>query len=82
MEIPHYSREHSICCGGGSGGVWLERPKSERLSDLRIQQAVDTGAEVLAVACPYCLQMFEDSARTMGLELEVKDLVELLAESL
>ena len=82
VEIPNYSREYSLCCGGGGGGVWLERPKGERLSDIRLGQAVATGAEVLAVACPYCLQMFEDSAKTMDLDIEVKDIAELLAESL
>jgi len=82
VEIPNYSREHSLCCGGGSGGVWLERPKGERLSDIRVQQAAATGAEILAVACPYCLQMFSDSAKTMDLELEVKDIGEILSESL
>ncbi len=82
VEIPTFNREHSLCCGGGSGGVWLERPKGERLSDVRVQQAVDAGAEVLAVACPYCLQMFEDSVATMGLDLVVKDVGELLADSL
>jgi Fe-S oxidoreductase len=82
VEIPIYSREHSLCCGGGSGGVWMERPKGERFSDIRVQQAVATGAEILAVACPYCLQMFSDSVKTMDLELEVKDVCELLDESL
>ncbi len=82
LEIPDFSRDHSVCCGGGSGGVWMERPKGERLSDLRVQQAVDAGAEILAVACPYCLQMFSDSVTTMGLELEVKDVAELLADAL
>jgi Fe-S oxidoreductase len=82
LEIPNFNRENSVCCGGGSGGVWLERPKGERLSDVRVQQVLDTGAEVLAVACPYCLQMFEDSVKTMDVELEVKDIAELLAESL
>jgi Fe-S oxidoreductase len=82
VEIPNYSREHSLCCGGGSGGVWMERPKGERFSDIRVQQAAATGAEVLAVACPYCLQMFSDSVKTMDLELEVKDVCELLDESL
>ncbi len=82
VEIPNYSREHSLCCGGGSGGVWMERPKGERFSDIRVQQAAATGAEILAVACPYCLQMFSDSVKTMDLELEVKDVCELLDESL
>ena len=46
------------------------------------QQAVDTGADILAVACPYCLQMFEDSVKTMGLDLQVMDVSELLAAAL
>ena len=82
VEFPTYSREHSMCCGGGSGGVWLERAKGERFSDIRVQQAKATGAEVIAVACPYCLQMFEDSVKTMDLDLEVRDVSELLAEAL
>ncbi|MCP4902479.1 MAG: (Fe-S)-binding protein [bacterium] len=82
LEIPHFSHENSLCCGGGSGGIWLERPKGERMSDIRVEQAAATGADILAVACPYCLQMFEDSVKTMGLDLEVKDIAELLADSL
>ncbi len=82
VEIPDYSREHSLCCGGGSGGVWLDRPKEERLSVIRVQQAAATGAEVLAVACPYCLQMFEDAVKTLDLEIEVRDVSELLAGAL
>ncbi len=82
VEIPHYSREYSLCCGGGSGGMWVERPKGERLSDIRVEQAAATGADILAVACPYCLQMFEDSVKTMDLDIEVKDIAELLADAL
>lgn len=81
VEIPNFNRANSLCCGGGSGGIWLERPKGERMSDIRVQQAAATGAEVLAVACPYCLQMFEDSVKTLELDLEVRDVAELLAES-
>jgi Fe-S oxidoreductase len=82
VEIPHFNRENSLCCGGGSGGVWLERPKGERMSDVRVQQAVATGAEIMAVSCPYCYQMFEDSVKTMGVNLEIRDVAELLADSL
>jgi Fe-S oxidoreductase len=82
LEIPYFNKENSLCCGGGSGGVWLERPKEERMSDIRVQQAIDTGAEIIAVACPYCYQMFEDSVKTMGVDLEIRDVAELLANSL
>ena len=82
VEIPHYNKADSLCCGGGGGGVWLERPKGERMSDIRVQQAVDTGAQILAVACPYCQQMFTDSVKVMGVDIEVKDVAELLADAL
>lgn len=81
-EIPTFNRAESLCCGGGSGGVWIERKKGERMSDVRVQQAVDTGANVLAVACPYCHQMFEDSVKSLGATIEIRDVGELLAESL
>jgi len=82
VEIEDFNRDQSVCCGGGGGGLWLDWPKGERLSDIRVKQAAQTGAKVLAVACPYCLQMFEDSVKTMNLDLEVRDVAELLADSL
>ena len=78
------NREQSMCCGGGGGGLWLEKLKGERLSDLRIEQAMATGATVLATACPYCIAMFEDSILTLNVadKIQVKDVAELLLESL
>ncbi len=77
-------RENSMCCGGGGGGIWMDRKKGERLSDLRLQQALDTGAEVLATACPYCVLNFEDSR--LGLQdpdiIEIKDITEIVQEAL
>ncbi len=78
------NREQSMCCGGGGGGLWMEKMKGERLSDLRIEEALATGATVLATACPYCITMFEDSVRTLNAEdkIKIKDVAELLLESL
>ena len=59
-EMPE-SRENSFCCGGGGGRIWMETPKGERFSDLRLAQAIGAGAEVLATSCPYCITNFEDS---------------------
>ncbi|MDD5206597.1 MAG: (Fe-S)-binding protein, partial [Desulfobacterales bacterium] len=77
-------REQSMCCGGGGGGLWMERAKGERLSDLRVEEALTTGASVLATACPYCIAMLEDSVRTLNVEdrIQVKDLTELVYESI
>lgn len=82
VEIENFSREDSLCCGGGGGGLWLDWPMEERISNVRIRQVLKTEAQVLAVACPYCLQMFEDTVKSMNFSLEVKDVTELLAESL
>ena len=78
-EMPE-SRKNSFCCGGGGGRIWMETPKGERFSDLRLQQAVDVGAEVLVTACPYCITNFTDSS--LGLEngqaIEIKDITEIV----
>ena len=83
-EMPD-SREDSLCCCGGGGRIWMETVKGERFSDLRIDQADELGAEVLATACPYCISHFEDSKLALedrkGSEvLEVKDITEIIAE--
>jgi Fe-S oxidoreductase len=83
VEMPD-SGHRSLCCGGGGGGIWLEAKKGERLSDLRIQQAIETGADILAVACPYCLVSFEDSKLTAagGDKIEIRDIAELVWEAI
>ena len=83
VEMPNY-RENSLCCGGGGGRIWLETKKGERFSDLRIEQAVEVGASILAVACPYCMLNFEDSVLTLGKSesIEVRDIAELVQEAI
>ena len=60
----------------------METKKGERFSDLRIDQALETEANVLAVACPYCMVNFEDSVLTLdkGDIIEIKDIAELVQE--
>jgi Fe-S oxidoreductase len=83
VEMPD-TREKSLCCGGGGGRIWAETPKEERFSDLRVAQAVEVGAEVLATACPYCISNFEESALSLEGEtkLEIKDITEVLYDAL
>ncbi len=78
------SREDSLCCGGGGGRIWMETKKGERFSDLRIEQALEVGASILAVACPYCMLNFEDSVLTLdkGNVIEIKDIAELVQEAI
>ena len=62
----------------------METPKDERFSDLRVAQAKEVGAEVLATSCPYCISNFEESRLALGEDdaLEVKDITELIQEAL
>jgi Fe-S oxidoreductase len=79
------SREKSLCCEGGGGRIWIEDPVPEtKLAAWRIEEAIEVGAEVIATACPFCMQMFEDAVRTAGLEdkLKILDIAELAAEAL
>lgn len=83
--VEMYSRrEDSLCCGGGGGGVWEETKKGERFSDIRVEQALDAGASILAAACPYCMVMFEDSVLSSdkGDVIEVRDIAELVQEAI
>ena len=76
------SLENSLCCGGGGGRIWMETPKGERFSDLRLEQTLAVGAEVLATACPYCITHFEESR--IALEdsetTQIKDITEIIQE--
>jgi Fe-S oxidoreductase len=78
------TRQYALCCGGCAGRLWLETKKGERLSDLRIEQALKTGASILAIACPYCRANFQDSILTQnkGEVIELKDIVELVEEAI
>ena len=76
------SRSNSLCCGGGGGRIWMDTPKEERFSDLRLKQAHAVGAEVLVTSCPYCITNFEESRLNLEYDdvLEVKDLTEIIQE--
>ena len=76
------ARESSLCCGMGGGRIWMETAKNERFSDIRLKQAQDTGAEILATACPYCITQFEDSRMSLADSsvIQIKDITEILQE--
>jgi Fe-S oxidoreductase len=78
------SMEDSLCCGGGGGRIWMETPKGERFSDLRVEQAVAAGAEVLVTSCPYCITNFEDSRLVLnyGEVIEIRDITEIINEAI
>ncbi len=77
------SREKSFCCGGGGGMSFVEEPKDKRVNQERARQVLATGAQVVAVACPFCMTMLEDgiNARKGDREVRVMDVAELLWQS-
>jgi Fe-S oxidoreductase len=83
VEMPA-SREDSLCCGGGGGHMWFDWPRRPRPSEVRVKQALEVGANVIAVACPFCLSMLEDAVKTLGYEgkIQVKDISELICEAM
>jgi Fe-S oxidoreductase len=78
------NREDSLCCGGGGGRMWADFDESMHLAEIRVLEALETGAEVLATACPFCLINFEDAVKVLDKEdaIAVKDISEILLEAM
>jgi Fe-S oxidoreductase len=81
-ELPRHGRK-SFCCGAGGAQMWKEEEHGwERVSANRFKEAQATGAEVLAVACPFCMIMLTDAQKTANSEMQVLDIAELIAARL
>jgi len=81
LEEMERSRNTGFCCGGGGGLMWIEeQPGTTKINQMRLEDVLKTGAETVVTACPYCLQMFEDSIehKDMKDSLKARDLVELV----
>ncbi|MFQ3565914.1 MAG: heterodisulfide reductase-related iron-sulfur binding cluster [Aggregatilineales bacterium] len=82
IEMPRNKR-NSFCCGAGGAQFWKEEEHGAKAVNIeRYEEASATGAQVLAVGCPFCMQMFETAKATTGSGPEIKDVVELIAERL
>ncbi len=77
------SRERGMCCGAGGGLMWLEEEPGKRVNELRVAQALEVKAEMIATACPFCMTMLEDgiAAKDEG-KLEDRNIAELVAEAM
>jgi Fe-S oxidoreductase len=62
----------------------MDTPKGERFSDIRVEQAAGKGADIIAIACPYCFLNYRDSVLSMGKAetMQVKDIAELVVEAI
>jgi len=82
VEMPR-NRERSFCCGAGGGNLVREYPGEDRPNNIRAREAASTNAEILAVACPFCMIMLEDGVKAEKLDdrIQVLDVIELVYES-
>ena len=80
VEMPR-NRERTFCCGAGGARMWMEEKRGRPINQERVREAVETGAETLAVACPFCTVMLDDGVRETGSKMQVFDLATLLAEA-
>jgi Fe-S oxidoreductase len=80
VEMARHGRG-TFCCGAGGAHMWMEE-RGRGINEERVREAAETGAETLAVACPFCTVMLDDGVRTSGRELRVADVATLLAESI
>ena len=83
VEMPR-NRERGLCCGGGGGHMWMEVPSKKRVNVIRVEEALEVKPDVVGTACPFCLAMVDLGRKVAGADdrLQVKDISELVAESL
>ncbi len=77
-------RNRAFCCGAGGGHMWMEDgPGRENINHRRTQHAIDAGADVIATACPFCTQMFEDGVKVKNQDerMRVLDLSEMIIQT-
>jgi Fe-S oxidoreductase len=79
-EMPR-NQERSFCCGGGGGRMWMEEKIGTRINLNRVDEAIDTGAEEVAVACPFCRVMVGDGMVARQSDVEVLDVAQILLRS-
>jgi Fe-S oxidoreductase/nitrate reductase gamma subunit len=74
------SFERSFCCGAGGGRMWMEEDIGKRINHLRFEDVLETKANIIGTACPFCLTMLEDATKDKGMEESIKaqDLAELV----
>jgi len=79
-EMPR-NKERSFCCGGGGGRMWMEEKLGTRINLNRVDEAIETGAQEVAVACPFCRIMVGDGMVARQSDVEVLDVAQVLLRS-
>ena len=86
IEIREMKRQgtKSFCCGAGGGRMWMEESVGKKVNIERSQEAIDTGADEVAVACPFCFIMMDDGVKELGYgdQVKVRDVSLILLDNL
>jgi Fe-S oxidoreductase len=80
IEMPR-NQERSFCCGAGGGRMWMEEKLGTRINMNRVEEAINTGAKEVAVACPFCRVMVSDGVTAKGSDTNVIDVAQVLLRS-
>lgn len=81
VEMPR-NKDRGFCCGAGGAQMFMEETEGKRVNIERTEEALSTGAEIIASACPFCMTMMSDGVKTLDKnDVIVKDVAELVLES-
>ncbi|HIE63206.1 MAG TPA: (Fe-S)-binding protein [Candidatus Poseidoniales archaeon] len=81
VEIERHGKD-SFCCGAGGAQMWMEEDADKRVNKIRAEEIAATGCDTVAIGCPFCSIMVKDGLDTVGAEMDVKDIAELLWEQI
>jgi Fe-S oxidoreductase len=79
---PKRTRDRGLCCGAGGGRMFMEERTGKRINAERVDELLATGADTIAVACPFCMTMMHDGARARDANVQVLDIAEVVAQRL